>query len=68
MSSIDSISRVLLILIRGGVVMRVAYILFQGITNPDDVEACKKRVIYTLKFYVAAELVFVMKTLIMSYF
>lgn len=68
MDKISELSEVVLILIRVGVVFRIAFIFFQMIGSEDEVHASKRRISNTLKFYIAAELVFILKAVIMYYY
>lgn len=68
MDKVDALSQVVLILIRVGVVFRIAFIFFQMIGNEDEVHVSKKRISNTLKFYIGAELVFVLRAVIMHYY
>jgi hypothetical protein len=68
MDKIYELSNVILLLIRTGTVFRVAVIFFQMNANEDEAQTGKKRIKNTLKFYVIAELVFVLKALIMQYY
>ena len=68
MDKINELSRVVLILIRAGAVFRIGYIFFEMISNEDEAQAGRKRIMNTLKFYITVELVFVMKALIMNYY
>jgi hypothetical protein len=68
MSAITELSKLLINLIRVGAIFRISYIFFGLMSNSDDYEACKKRIKNVLTFYIIAELIFVLKDLIISYF
>jgi len=68
MDLIDNISAALIILIRAGVVFRVAFCFFRMITVEDEAPQYKKRLKNVLFFYVLAELVFVIKNVVLTYY
>ena len=68
MDTINELSNMVLVLIRAGAVFRVGYIFFQMIGNEDEVQAGKRRIKNTLAFYIIAEMVFVLKNVITSYY
>lgn len=56
------------ILIAGGVLFRVVYILIQIMSNPDDKEAGKKRIKNAITFLVIAQSILVIVNLIRNYY
>lgn len=68
MTAITELSNLLIALIRVGAIFRISYIFFGLMYNSDELEACKKRVKNVLKFYIIAELIFVLKDLIINYY
>ena len=68
MQYVDDISNVVLILIRIGVVFRVSYCLLRLMTTEDEAAQFRKRFRNAVAFAVVAELVFVLKGLIIGYF
>jgi len=65
---VDDISNVVLILIRIGVVFRVIYCLLRLMTTEDEAAQFRRRFRNAVAFEVVAELVFVLKGLIIGYF
>ena len=68
MTSIDSISRAVLVLIRTGAVCRIAYCFLRLITADEEAVQYKRRIRNTIAFYVLAELAFVIKDLFIRYY
>jgi len=68
MDLIDNISTALIILIRAGAVFRVAFCFFKMITVEDEAPQYKKRLKNVLLFYVLAELAFVIKSVVLTYY
>jgi len=68
MQYVDDISNVVLILIRVGVVFRLIYCLLRLITAEDEAAQFRRRFRNAIVFEVVAELVFVLKGLIIGYF
>ena len=68
MQYIDDISMAVLILIRAGAAFRVIFSLIRLMTAEEEAAQYKKRIRNTIVFYIVAELVFVVKDLIIHYF
>ncbi len=68
MDLINEISVALIILIRVGVVFRVAFCFFRMITAEEETPQYRKRLRNVLFFYVLAELAFVIKNIVLYYF
>ncbi|MCL2772738.1 MAG: mercury transporter [Oscillospiraceae bacterium] len=68
MQYVDDISNVVLILIRVGVVFRVIYCLLRLIAAEDEAAQFRRRFRNAIAFEVVAELIFVLKGLIIGYF
>ena len=68
MPLVDSISDTVLIIIRAGVICRVAYCFIRLITADEEAAQYKKRIRNTAIFYVIAELTYVLKDMILHYF
>lgn len=68
MDIIDSISNVVIWLIRTGAAFRIVFCLFRMVSNEDDHAMYKKRAKHTLVFYIIAESVFVIKALVIGYY
>lgn len=68
MDKVTELSELIIALIRVGAVFRVSFLFVQMVANEDEVQNGKKRVKNTIKFYIIAELIFVLKNLIISYF
>ena len=62
------LTKLIISLIRVGAIFRISYIFFGLMFNSDDFEASKKRVKNVLKFYIIAELIFVLKDMIIYYY
>ena len=68
MPLVDSISDTVLIIIRAGVICRVAYCFIRLITADEEAAQYKKRIRNTAIFYVIAELTYLLKDMILHYF
>ena len=68
MDTVTELSKLIIALIRAGTVFRVSFLFVQMIVNEDEVQNNKKRIINTIKFYIIAELIFVLKALLLSYY
>ena len=68
MAQIDSISGAVLVLVRAGVVCRIAYCFLRLITADEEGVQFKKRIRNTVVFYILAELAFVLKDIFVYYF
>ena len=68
MQYIDDISNAVLILIRAGAVCRVVFCFIRMMTADEEATQLKKRIRNTIIFYIVAELVFILKALIIQYF
>jgi hypothetical protein len=65
---IDDISRMLILLIRMGAAFRVIFCLIRLMTAEEETAQYKKRINNTLVFYITAELVFIIKDIIIYYY
>lgn len=68
MTTVDEISRLIIVLIRIGAIFRLVYVFIQMMANEDEVQAGKKKLKNTLKFAISAELIFALKALILTYY
>ncbi len=68
MQMIDDISKVVVWLIRAGAAFRLCYCLFRMISTDDDSAMYKKRSKHTIVFYIIAECVWIIKSVVMNYY
>ena len=68
MQYIDDISMAVLILIRAGAAFRVIFSLIRLMTAEEESAQYKKRIRNAVAFYIVAELVFVIKGIILYYY
>ncbi|MDR1321167.1 MAG: mercury transporter [Gracilibacteraceae bacterium] len=68
MPYVDEISKAVIILIRAGLACRVTLCLIALMTAEEEAAQYKKRIRNAVVFYIAAELAFVIKNIIIYYF
>ena len=68
MPTIDEISNAVLIVIRAGVVCRIAYCFLRLVTADEESSQYKKRIRNTSLFYILAESAFILKDIFTHYF
>lgn len=68
METINEISKLVILLIRVGAVLRISMLFLSSAWNTDEFEANKKRIKNVVVLEVIAECVFLLKDLILSYY
>lgn len=68
MQMIDEVSKVVVWLIRAGAAFRLCYCLFRLISTDDDAVMYKKRSKHVIVFYIIAESVWLIKSIILNYY
>jgi hypothetical protein len=68
MQYVDEISKAVILLIRAGAAFRIVFCLVKLMTSEEEAVQYKKRIRNTLVFYIIAELAFVVKDLIITYY
>lgn len=66
--SIENITNAILQLVPAGCAMRLIFLAISLAMNQDEADSIKKKIKNTLKFAVIASSVFVIKTLVASYY
>jgi hypothetical protein len=65
---IDEVSKVVVWLIRAGAIFRLCYCLFRLISADEDAVMYKKRARNVIVFYIIAESVWLIKSIIINYY
>lgn len=68
MDKLNELANIFIILIRAGAGVRISFCFIKMISNENEGQVYKKRIINTLIFFILAELIWKMRDLIKYYF
>lgn len=68
MTTIDEISKTIIVLIRIGVIFRVAFCFLKMTTADDEAPQLKKRIKHAILFYILAEMAWIIRDMATNYY